>query len=102
MWNTVENLGGTWPATLSLWMIDILTWKECDLTDSINFNVTFNATCHNTTDVRELYLFLVQYLHNLITMLTFRLIRPVHQMLHHHQNPHSIVKLPLTVSISKL
>lgn len=27
--NTVTNLGGNWPATLSLWMVDPLTWKQC-------------------------------------------------------------------------
>ncbi|XP_037346932.2 acetyl-coenzyme A transporter 1 [Pungitius pungitius] len=27
--NTVTNLGGNWPSTLALWMVDPLTWKEC-------------------------------------------------------------------------
>ncbi|KAF5277548.1 hypothetical protein FQA39_LY18460 [Lamprigera yunnana] len=27
--NTVTNLGGNWPATLSLWFVDTLTWKHC-------------------------------------------------------------------------
>lgn len=27
--NTVTNLGGNWPATLSLWLVDNLTWKQC-------------------------------------------------------------------------
>ncbi|XP_037533985.1 acetyl-coenzyme A transporter 1 [Nematolebias whitei] len=27
--NTVTNLGGNWPATLALWMVDPLTSKEC-------------------------------------------------------------------------
>ncbi|XP_013868262.1 acetyl-coenzyme A transporter 1 [Austrofundulus limnaeus] len=27
--NTVTNLGGNWPATLALWMVDTLTSKEC-------------------------------------------------------------------------
>lgn len=27
--NTVTNLGGNWPATLSLWFVDTLTWKQC-------------------------------------------------------------------------
>lgn len=27
--NTVVNLGGNWPATLALWFVDPLTWKEC-------------------------------------------------------------------------
>ncbi|XP_051934220.1 acetyl-coenzyme A transporter 1 [Hippocampus zosterae] len=27
--NTVTNLGGNWPSTLALWLVDSLTWKEC-------------------------------------------------------------------------
>lgn len=27
--NTVTNLGGNWPATVALWMVDPLTFKEC-------------------------------------------------------------------------
>lgn len=27
--NTVTNLGGNWPSTLALWMVDPLTSKEC-------------------------------------------------------------------------
>lgn len=27
--NTVTNLGGNWPSTVALWMVDPLTWKEC-------------------------------------------------------------------------
>jgi len=27
--NTVSNLGGVWPSSLSLWAIDGLTWKTC-------------------------------------------------------------------------
>lgn len=50
LWNTVENLGGTWPATMSLWMIDLLTWKECDLSNTTiasnnTYNAAFNTTC---------------------------------------------------------
>lgn len=44
LWNTVENLGGTWPGTIALWMVDILTWQECD---SIDTRSDFNATCIN-------------------------------------------------------
>ncbi|XP_050414537.1 acetyl-coenzyme A transporter 1 [Patella vulgata] len=28
--NTVANLGGNWPATLMLWLVDLITWKSCD------------------------------------------------------------------------
>eukprot|EP00794_Sanderia_malayensis_P015254 gene15254-16828_t len=27
--NTVSNLGGVWPSSLSLWAVDGLTWKSC-------------------------------------------------------------------------
>lgn len=50
LWNTVDTLGGTWPATLSLWMIDLLTWKDCDLT---NNSTTFNATLFNANHVSK-------------------------------------------------
>lgn len=49
LWNTVDTLGGTWPATMSLWMIDLLTWKECGLVT----NATLNTTCLNVNDVSE-------------------------------------------------
>ncbi|XP_055912515.1 acetyl-coenzyme A transporter 1 [Eupeodes corollae] len=27
--NTVCNLGGNWPNTVILWLVDVLTWKQC-------------------------------------------------------------------------
>lgn len=27
--NTLANLGGNWPQTLSLWLVDTLTYKSC-------------------------------------------------------------------------
>lgn len=27
--NTVSNLGGNWPSTVALWLVDPLTVKEC-------------------------------------------------------------------------
>ncbi|XP_031572070.1 acetyl-coenzyme A transporter 1-like [Actinia tenebrosa] len=27
--NTITNLGGNWPPTLALWLVDELTWKNC-------------------------------------------------------------------------
>nr|XP_022335434.1 acetyl-coenzyme A transporter 1-like [Crassostrea virginica] len=27
--NTLSNLGGNWPSTLALWLVDGLTWKSC-------------------------------------------------------------------------
>lgn len=31
--NTLANLGGQWPSTLALWLIDFLTWKSCSNND---------------------------------------------------------------------
>ncbi|XP_052761222.1 acetyl-coenzyme A transporter 1-like [Mya arenaria] len=28
--NTVANLGGNWPATVALWVVDSITWKSCE------------------------------------------------------------------------
>ena len=27
--NTLSNLGGNWPTTVVLWLVDYLTWKRC-------------------------------------------------------------------------
>lgn len=40
--NTLSNLGGNWPTTVVLWMVDVLTWKRC--------SNAFNNTC---TDSEE-------------------------------------------------
>lgn len=45
LWNTVESLGGTWPGTVTLWMVDLLTWHECDID-----NKNLGSTCVNITD----------------------------------------------------
>ncbi|XP_041378561.1 acetyl-coenzyme A transporter 1-like [Gigantopelta aegis] len=35
--NTLSNLGGNWPSTLALWLVDSLTWKRCSSSgDSCN------------------------------------------------------------------
>lgn len=51
LWNTVENLGGTWPGTISLWMVDILTWKECESINGYHNNVSgsFSINCNSTS-----------------------------------------------------
>lgn len=41
--NTVVNLGGNWPATLALWFVDPLTWKECVGAVNISDNACKNA-----------------------------------------------------------
>ncbi|XP_067645890.1 acetyl-coenzyme A transporter 1 isoform X2 [Eurosta solidaginis] len=32
--NTLSNLGGNWPNTVVLWLVDVLTWKECVHSDT--------------------------------------------------------------------
>jgi PAT family acetyl-CoA transporter-like MFS transporter 1 len=34
--NTLSNLGGNWPSTLALWMVDSLTYKQCSAPDLQN------------------------------------------------------------------
>ncbi|XP_037046503.1 acetyl-coenzyme A transporter 1 [Bradysia coprophila] len=29
--NTLCNLGGNWPSTVVLWLVDVLTWRKCDV-----------------------------------------------------------------------
>ncbi|XP_046572615.1 acetyl-coenzyme A transporter 1-like [Haliotis rubra] len=45
--NTLSNLGGNWPATVALWMVDYLTWTKCtaDGIDTCN-SKTLKAECH--------------------------------------------------------
>merc|ERR1711963_1355402 len=31
--NTVANLGGNWPSTVALWLVDHLTWRHCTAPD---------------------------------------------------------------------
>merc|ERR1712098_429808 len=40
--NTITNLGGNWPATLALWWVDVLTYKQCDISslNTKNTNLT--------------------------------------------------------------
>uniref|UniRef100_A0A0K2TGN6 Acetylcoenzyme A transporter 1like [Saccoglossus kowalevskii] n=1 Tax=Lepeophtheirus salmonis TaxID=72036 RepID=A0A0K2TGN6_LEPSM len=40
--NTLTNLGGNWPATLSLWLVDYLTVKHCNMPENTPSNVTID------------------------------------------------------------
>lgn len=79
IWNTVETLGGTWPGSLTLWMVDLLTWKECNAID----NKMLDSTCINVTNaslgqaVSEIFRLSFSQLRYLVT---FYLIRTVQQM----------------------
>ncbi|XP_055701296.1 acetyl-coenzyme A transporter 1 [Phlebotomus papatasi] len=37
--NTVSNLGGNWPSTVVLWLVDVLTWGRCNIPDSQTDNM---------------------------------------------------------------
>lgn len=45
--NTVSNLGGVWPSSLSLWAVDSLTWKTCT-------GVVGNLVC-NTAQEKKVF-----------------------------------------------
>lgn len=32
--NTVCNLGGNWPTAVVLWLVDVLTWRQCVITET--------------------------------------------------------------------
>jgi PAT family acetyl-CoA transporter-like MFS transporter 1 len=54
--NTLHNLGGNWPNTLMLWLIDIITWKSCVQSGSENdFSSPKlnNNTCASHEDQEE-------------------------------------------------
>lgn len=46
--NTFANIGGTWPQTLALWFVDLLTFKKC--------SAVVGNTCVNSTEI-EVQLF---------------------------------------------
>lgn len=37
--NTVSNLGGNWPSTVVLWLVDVLTWGRCNIPDTQTDNM---------------------------------------------------------------
>nr|XP_029735711.1 acetyl-coenzyme A transporter 1-like [Aedes albopictus] len=46
--NTLSNLGGNWPTTVVLWMVDVLTWKRCsNATDNTCSDSVEQETCTN-------------------------------------------------------
>merc|ERR1719282_2058435 len=49
--NTLTNLGGNWPSTLALWMVDQLTFKRCDFTKPSN--ITDGNLCDGATQVKK-------------------------------------------------
>lgn len=47
--NTLANLGGNWPSTMSLWLVDKLTMKNC--TEVCTKSSTLNATTISPSDL---------------------------------------------------
>merc|ERR1719245_72147 len=52
MLNTLTNLGGNWPSTLALWIIDQLTWKRCEFSSNIK-NISETNVCDGTEQTTE-------------------------------------------------
>lgn len=51
---TVCNLGGNWPTSIILWLVDVLTWKKCtnlNITNTTNMAFNLNNTCVNKAEV---------------------------------------------------
>lgn len=45
--NTICNLGGNWPTSIVLWLVDVLTWKKCKYpsnTHDVNLDVNMCQT----------------------------------------------------------
>lgn len=46
--NTINNIGDKWSKTFFLWLVDIISWKECIHDDFSNSTLTFDANkCAN-------------------------------------------------------
>ncbi|CAD7003747.1 unnamed protein product [Ceratitis capitata] len=51
--NTLSNLGGNWPNTVVLWLVDVLTWKECT---HVNPEVAAQNSCLTNKQKRNVRL----------------------------------------------
>lgn len=52
--NTVCNLGGNWPTSIVLWLVDVLTWKRCSYIgthDARTHGLHLEISCQNKTEV---------------------------------------------------
>ena len=56
--NTVCNLGGNWPTTIMLWLVDVLTWRRCSMPEGMQ--ALHDNDCSNAleTEVRKMKLML--------------------------------------------
>lgn len=46
--NTVCNLGGNWPTTIMLWLVDVLTWRRCAMPEGME--VPDSNDCSNAKE----------------------------------------------------
>lgn len=56
--NTICNLGGNWPTSIVLWLVDVLTWKECVIADSID-DLPLNNTCASKAQEEVIFFFII-------------------------------------------
>lgn len=54
--NTLCNLGGNWPNTVILWLVDVLTWNQCISKD---VDLSSTNTCSNKAEKDVSFLFSV-------------------------------------------
>lgn len=48
--NTICNLGGNWPTSVLLWLVDVLTWKQCTVDRLRSENLGSNNTCQTKSE----------------------------------------------------
>lgn len=60
--NTICNLGGNWPTSILLWLVDVLTWKQCAVERPRSENLGLNNTCQTKTEQIVSGLFAPNYL----------------------------------------
>jgi len=52
--NTLTNLGNMWPSSLFLWLVDVVTWKSCDITEAIENNSSpLGSLTNNGTSISQ-------------------------------------------------
>lgn len=75
MLNTIDHLGGIWPNSLALWLVEYMTWRNCASTkDLINSNSMVNGTHVSYDHIRIMllcyeYYLLISNLHRLNSFL---------------------------------
>jgi len=53
--NTLTNLGNMWPNSLFLWMVDLVTWKSCDIKEASGSDGTpIGSLTKNITSLSEI------------------------------------------------